>query len=183
MKRITLLKDIHLDQTCYIIGTGKSILKLNPTDFESGFVIAINSSISIIEDLNLDIPVFLQFKDGNYPELQCTFLTCEKCVSFQPMPKRSTLLLHVHHTLNCFKDYEPKYYFDNYDYGLIDIDFSHKSAIRNAEFLGASQLVFYGFDSITQNDSSSISGAIDPNYKRQQKLMEVFDYRLPYIYK
>lgn len=183
MKRIALLKKLHKGQTCYIIGSGNSILKLCSTDFKDGFVIAINSSITFIESLNLSIPVYSQFKDGNYPEPQCTFLTCKKCISGQPMPKRSTLLLHVYHTLNCFKDYEPKYYFDNYDYGLIDIDFSHKSAVRNAEFLGARNLIFYGFDSISNNDSSNISGATDPNYKRQRQLMELFDYRLPFIYK
>ncbi|MEI7424188.1 MAG: hypothetical protein WCK18_18945 [Prolixibacteraceae bacterium] len=183
MKKIALLKDVHLGQTCYIIGTGKSALKLTSSDFGDGFVIAINSILSYIESLNLTIPVYSQYKDGNYPEPQCTVLTCENCIADQPPPKQSVLLLHVHHALNCFPDYEPKYYFDNYDYGLRDIDFSHKSAVRNAEFLGASQLIFYGFDSITKNDSSNISGAIDPNYKRQKELMEIFDYHLPYIYK
>jgi hypothetical protein len=183
MRRIDVLKYIHKGETCYIVGTGPSIGKLTAADFADGFVIAINSAISMIESLDLAIPVYSQYKDGNYPEQQCTFVTCENCVKGQPAPVRATLLLHFYHAFNCFPDYEPKYYFSNPYYGLAVNDFSQKSAIRNAELMGAANLVFYGFDSITPGDCSKFTGQIDNSHTKKAEQMKVFDYRLPYIYK
>lgn len=183
MKRINVLKNVHKGETCYIVGTGPLIEKLTAADFADGFVIAINSAISIIESLNLAIPVYSQYKDGNYPEQQCTVMTCGQCPKGQPAPTKSILLLHVYHAFNCFPYYEPKYYFDNLDFGLAITDFSQKSAIRIAEYLGANNLVFYGFDSITQNNFSKFSGEIDNSHKKKVEQMKKFDYRLPYIYK
>jgi len=184
MKSISELKDIHKGKTCYIVGTGPSIMKLQAEDFEDGFVIAVNSAIEQVEKLNLPIPVYCQYKDGNYPEEQCTVMTCGQCPKKQPVPKHAAILLHVHHAANCFPLSEPKYYFDNLEYGLQVTDFSQMSAIRNAELMGARALIFYGFDSITRKDCRKYTGEGYPAaYALQAERMKKFDYRLPYIYK
>lgn len=183
MKRINELENIHQGKTCYIVGTGPSAATLTKEDFQDGFVIAVNSAIRLIERLDLDIPVYGQYKDGNYPEEQCSVKTCRTCIKGQSYPTKCTLLLHVHHAANCFEEYEPKYFFDNLDYGLKVIDFSQMSAIRNAELMGACSLVFYGFDSITTGDCSKFSGVGYPTaYAKQAEIMKNFDYRLPYTY-
>lgn len=181
-----LIEDLqgkHKNNTCYIIGKGKSINKLTVFDFKKdSFIITINQANTVISKLNLNIPIYAMYKDGDYnPKRNCRKSNCTDC--WIELFLGNILLVHKYHSFNCKPNYPNRVIFDNTLFGLRPTDFSQQSAIRCAEVLGASNLVFYGFDSINNNNYENIFNKKHEDYLKQAERMKTFNYRLPYVYK
>lgn len=56
------LENKHVGKTCYIVGCGESLQYLKAEHFGEGVVIALNKSITDVNDLELSIPVLFPTK-------------------------------------------------------------------------------------------------------------------------
>ena len=139
------LRGKHRGENCYIIGRGPSLLSVKKEDFGPGPVIVLNEAIINVHDLNLDNPIYSQWRNGDVlPNLKDylkdgdAMLLCDNPVLNDP--PSSTL----------FKDYLPRYSFECLrDFGKNpQIYFSHKAAIEVAvKIFGCSSIISMGFDS------------------------------------
>lgn len=61
------LKDLYKDKYCYIVGKGASLEFLSQDHFinHKAPVICLNDSIAIVQDLDIDNPIYSLQKDGN----------------------------------------------------------------------------------------------------------------------
>jgi len=86
------------------------------------------------------------------------------------------LLVHKYESINCFENYEPRYVFSNPDLGLDVWQFSALSAIKIAQYMGCTKLVFVCFDSMNgdythfekESKPQEINDRLMANYKLQK---------------
>ena len=137
---IHLLANKHIGKTCYIIGSGTSILKLTEKDFEPECpIIAINMTIPVIEKLKLDNPIYSMQKD-----------TDKRWVDegYTSLPIKAILLVNVQAGVNIFPEYLQRYGFISSNLGVNGKhDFSAIVALKIAEKFGCVKLKLMGFDS------------------------------------
>lgn len=147
----------HKTDTIYIVGKGQSLEFVTPEIFGKGVVITINESIVSIEKLGLSNLIISMQKDGAYPhrnKCQCknkSETLCKFGMIF-PSNKSTVLLVSETDSFDCFTDYEPRFYFNNQDYGLSWEEPSVLSAISIAKSSGAKIIIMVAFDSFTYGD-------------------------------
>jgi hypothetical protein len=185
--RIKSLKDKHKGKTCYIVGTGPSISNINKETFDSGCpIITLNDVIEKVEVLDLANPVYAMQKDGGgYLSNKCT----DTQAAFFPRPQKATLLVHAKESIFLHDDYSPRIIFDNEtDFNLPWNAFSAIIAINIAKLMGCSDIIFIGFDAITNGntarfklgDDMSSAGYLEQAAK-QSKYLETAGIKYKYI--
>ena len=167
---IRLLTNKHAGKTCYIIGSGTSILKLTEKDFEPECpIIAINMTISVIEKLKIDNPIYSMQKDATKKNIRR---------GYSYRPERATLLVECNSSsIDLFPDYSPRYIFNAITlrpsrWGASE--FSANCALKISERFGCIKIKMIGFDSYWGNINNfydEASGFQAPKYMNQMKRM------------
>lgn len=140
------LKNIHNQRTCYIIGKGASLDRIASSCILTRIkaegscpVIALNETITKIEKLELDNPVYSLQQDG-----------LEQCMR---LPKKATLLLSHNRSDRYFTDYPHRFIYDQVkDFHMPDKLFTACTAMEFAKLMGCSEIVFIAFDAVTDSD-------------------------------
>lgn len=175
-------KDIFKGQTVWIIGKGPSLQYLTKEDIGPGPVIAINTSIIKIEELDLSNPIYAMMKDGgdrrrNWrqgklipPDCDHTPNCGDECGTIIKPKRGATLLVHRHESLYCFPDYSPRYVFDWKELGLRNNRFSLVIAIKIGILMGCEKFHFVSCDvhvtgSIESYDPNAGIIGTSPQYK------------------
>lgn len=177
------LKDKFIGKNIYIIGSGPSLNRLKKEHFKDGVIIALNKSIGVIKNIEPDIPVFSQQKDGNLNgKRKCTHPNCNNC-PFTVDPTPYTLLVHEHESKMCFEKHEERYVFDNKNLGLAITDFSALTAVKIGQLMGGTHFIFIGFDSINGNfDNFNNKNLYSKNYRTQINKQKTFLSKISHEY-
>lgn len=138
---------------CYIVGKGPSLANLNVNDISDGIIITLNEAIQKIEENYPDCPVYSMQKDGcgtTEPHEICSGQTAINMTR----PQRAALIVHQTESPECFKDYEPRYIFDNQtDFNIPWYAFSALSAMEIADLMGCSEIYLCCFDACINGDA------------------------------
>lgn len=141
---IEILKGIHNNCSCAIIGNGPSILKINESYFSPNEAIfTINDSIVLIEKLNLTNIIYSVQKDKGDGVVR---------------PNKATLLVSEHESKFAFEDYKPRYIFDAIKLfdgknGCMEKEFSANCILKIVQLLGCTKKIkLIGFDACTNED-------------------------------
>ncbi|MGD0781233.1 MAG: hypothetical protein ABSA30_00075 [Candidatus Aminicenantales bacterium] len=155
--------------TCWIVGTGPSLVRASAPLFGPGPVIALNASIRPVEALGLPNPVFSMQKDG------CGFsgphAACRNSLTVRP--QKAPLLVSRAESFHCFAEYRPRYVFD----AVADLgapawwEFSANCAIHLARLMGCVRIRLVAFDSCTSGDLTNFEGEENPLYAQQRPRM------------
>lgn len=153
---ISVLKSKYLEQTCYIVGRGASLLKITREDFGDGVVIVLNEAIYNIFALDLPNDIYSQWRNGDVPSGILKYLY-----------NRYSLVLCDNPVLNdppssqLFKEYPLRYTFDcRRDLRCAPGEtFSHKAAVEIAvSVFGCNRIVMVGFDSYRGDNRTVLQG-------------------------
>jgi hypothetical protein len=157
---IAALTDAHAGQTCHIVGKGPSLLHLRAGHFGPGPVITLNQAIRTVEALGLPNRLLSMQKDGHWPD-PCTD-PCTKAPAWMVRPQPSTaLLVSVANSRYCFDGHMARYLFDTEkDFGLLWTMPSVVVAIRVAELMGCTGIVFLCMDAITTGDRRTVTDGL-----------------------
>jgi len=145
-----------------IVGSGPSLLKLTPTDFE-GPVIALNTSIVAVRKLGLPNLIYTMQKDGcNVPHGKDAAVPLD-CVCPSPwmVPPElpEVLLLSAAESPRCFAGYPLRRVIDvEAEFGLPWFTMSAPVAVRIAAKMGATEVRMLGMDGYTRRDGRRYDG-------------------------
>jgi hypothetical protein len=148
---MSALQGIYSDQACYLIGKGPSLLNLSAADLRPGPVIALNSAVLKVAELEIDNPVYAMQKDGGNRSY-CTQPCGDRCGDMRRVPDHFALLVHEHESRRCYPDQPQRYIFDNLALGLQVHDASVLSAIKIADLFGCTRLILLCFDAGVNGD-------------------------------
>lgn len=138
------LKDKYKDKTAYIVGKGPSIKRLLSTHFGEGVVITLNESIIVVENLHLKNDIYSMQKDADSVDHV-----------FGIRPKRASLIIHELESYYRFKDYSPRYSFNNVsDFNMPWDTFSAISATEICLLMGCCNIVYVCHDSCTTGNTA-----------------------------
>lgn len=169
MQPLRELAGKHPGETCYIICKGPSLAYLEKKHIGEGIVITLAESILKIEEIGIKNTIYSLQKDGcNVMDFQpCTDPTqCHKAVSKVAPKNGIPVLLHTVESMNCLKNYEPKYLFDC----KVDLDcewntFSTIVAMKIAAKMGCTKIVLVSADAYVTGDINNV--ALTKDFKRQ----------------
>ena len=144
---ITVLKDAHLGETLWIVGTGPSLQFLRCTHFGAGPVMAVNRSINLVRNLALPNVLYSMQKDGG-DKKRCP--NCgEFCGAVTPPPLGVPLIVQYHASEKCFPTWEPRYIMDlQKDFGIPWWLFSIATCAHLARLMGCAKVVYLCCDSM-----------------------------------
>lgn len=133
------LRDRHPGQVAYIVGRGRSLLRLTHDDFpDPGPVIALNSAILQVRRLELLNPIYSMQQDG--------------CL-VRPLASE-TLLVSDHLSRDCWPDHPHRYLFRI----AAESSMSTPVAVRIAILMGVSALEMLGMDAYTAGSQVTVAG-------------------------
>lgn len=163
MTSVAALRNRHVGETAYIVGSGPSLLALTADAFGPGPVIALNHAILRVRALGLPNPLLSSQKDGCYPYPSLTPYAerqpCGDCPRY-PMvavQEPEILLTSADESPHCFADYPLRYSFDPVaDLDLPRENMSAPVAVRIAQHMGAANLVMLGQDAFTHGDPRTV---------------------------
>jgi hypothetical protein len=139
------LRGVHYGGTAYIVGKGPSLQYLTANDFGAGPVIAINESITHIENLGIPNPIYSMRKDGEDTEHPTG------------QPRNATLLVHLRESVNLFESYKPRYVFDTVkDFDLAWNSYSSFVAADIAKLLGCRKLIYLAHDACMESRDTTM---------------------------
>jgi hypothetical protein len=163
------LKNKHKGYVFYIIGEGPSHKYLDSSNFGEGVIIAMYRSLKVIEELSLTNKTYSLQKD-----------------KILYNPRNATLLVHKHESAKEEIEYKNKIVFDNDELGLHRGCHKHgnslQTSIRLSEFMGAKQIILYGFDAHMNGDCTTYEGRQNKNYISQVQGMKEFKSNIDYRY-
>lgn len=145
---ITALKNAHLGETIWIVGTGPSLRFLQARHFGPGPVVAVNRSINHVRNLGLPNVLYSMQKDGG-DKSRCP--NCgENCNNHINLPPPGVpLLLHNRESEHCFPDWRPRYMMDvEKDFGYHWFLFSAAVCACLAKMMGCAKMVYLCCDSM-----------------------------------
>ena len=145
IKRISNLKGKCKGETCYIVGRGPSLLEIKKEDIGAGPVICLNESIENVKALNLNNPIYSQWRNGDAPPDTISHLKAGDALLLCDNP-----VLGDWPSSTQFGAWPDRYAFEcKKDLGVEPAAcFSHLAAVEIAvKVFGCSYLVFVGFDS------------------------------------
>ena len=129
---ITIFKNLHFDETCYVIGKGPSLDSLKSNHFKNdGPIIALNDSIHKVETLGLSNPTYVVQQDPANQEM------CR--------PKKGILFL-SHRCRGWYKDVEKKYIYSPGEFDLPGNALSMVVAIKLGQMFACKKFIFLAFD-------------------------------------
>ena len=133
------LRSIFKDQTCYIVGKGKSLDMLHAEHFKDGPIIAINEAIHKVEAFGLSNPIFMMQQDVRLKK------SCWPKYGSVLVPTSIAHLFHTHNSL---------YTFILMELGLTSTPPTVIAAIEVAKLLGVSMIKFICFDAYTEQQTA-----------------------------
>lgn len=157
---IEILKNSMLGKSACIIAHGQSILNLQHKDL-SGIdcVFVLNKAILATRILKVNIPVFYMTKDAGKPDNKCkpTCLECDtNCSKIKPLFPE-ILLVHEHESVKCFPNYQPRFIFNNSDYGLYWMRASVCSATHIINMMGFTDIKYFCFDEMVNGNTKTVN--------------------------
>jgi hypothetical protein len=163
---ISALKDKHVGETVWIVGSGPSIRQLSSAHIGQGPVITLGAAVGMVEALQLNNPLYSMQKDR-----------------YDTTPLFASLLVHVRESIACLADYRPRYIFDNpQDFGIPWDTFSSLTAVHVALLMGCRQFMFVCHDACVTGDSSDFMGNYRPAYSGQAIVQHLTLARLGLLY-
>jgi hypothetical protein len=157
--------------TCWIVGTGPSLVHASAPLFGPGPVIVLNAAIRPVEAFGLPNPVFSMQKDGCGLRDPHDAAACENAGMVRP--QKTAILLSRDESPECFADYRPRYVFG----AVADLgapawwEFSANCAIHLARLMGCRRLRLVAFDSCTSGELTNFEGVENPLYAQQRPRM------------
>lgn len=156
-KPIQSLSNTFLGMTGAAVGSGPSIRYITKDHFKDvDVVITLDFAELKVSSLKLDIPHFAQWKDAGHKDGRClpTCKVCKgDCYKVRPTPP-AMLLVHTLESALCWNDYEPRYSWNNEEWGYTFGGLPGATcALWNLKILGIKHLKLFCFDGITVGDT------------------------------